>query len=248
MAETGLQLYTIKELCSEDFKGALELVAEMGYKGVEFAGFYDMPADELKQVLDSLGLAPCGSHTAIDILKDDFDGVVEYNKKIGNEYIVVPWLGEEYRKTKEDWIATAKMLNDFNKRLKAKGLRLGYHNHAFEFEKFDGVCGYDLLAQNTDLDIILEMDTYWVEYAGFNLNEYIKKYKDRLELLHIKDMAEDRTSTEAGNGTMDFTSVIDETKETTKWFIVEQEHFTRSHAEAIKMSCDYVQGVLNERI
>lgn len=248
MSKTGLQLYTIKEMCDEDFKSALKLVAEVGYKGVEFAGFYDMPAEELKSTLDDLGLEPCGSHTAINLLEEDFDGVVEYNKKIGNEYIVIPWLPEEYRKTKQDWLDTANILNGFNKRLKKEGLRLGYHNHAFEFEKFDGECGYDLLAQNTDGDIILEIDTYWVENAGHDLNEYIEKYKNRLELLHIKDMAEDGTSTEAGNGTMDFISVIDGAKDVTKWFIIEQEHFTRPHIESIKMSCDYLQGVLNERI
>lgn len=246
MAKVGLQLYTIKELCDEDFKGALELVAKIGYEGVEFAGFYDMDADQLTQILDSLGLLTCGSHTAINTLENDFDGIVKYNKKIGNEYIIIPWLDEKYRKTKENWLATAKLFNDFNKKLKAEGLRLGYHNHAFEFEKIDGVFGYDILAQNTDEDIILELDTYWVEYAGLDLNEYIKRYKNRLELLHIKDMAKDKTSTEAGNGTMDFVSVIEETKKTTKWFIVEQEHFTRPHAQAIEMSFAYIKGVLNE--
>ncbi|MBN1624169.1 MAG: sugar phosphate isomerase/epimerase [Clostridia bacterium] len=243
MAKIGLQLYSIKEIASKNFLGAIELAAGSGYKGVEFAGFFDTPAKEVMKCLESNNISPCGSHTSIDLITDEFDKTVEYNLAIGNEYIVIPWIPEEMRNSRDSWLSTAERLNALNEKLKKNNLKLGYHNHAFEFEEFNGEYGFDILAENTSDDIILEMDLYWVEYPGLSAVEYVKKYRNRLELLHIKDLAEDRTSTEIGNGKIDFAKIV-EAADATEWFIVEQEHFIIPQDKSIKISSEYLGGLI----
>src|SRR5690554_8125760 len=106
MERIGLQLWSVKDACSEDFIGTLKKLSEIGYDGVEFAGFYDTPAKELKKALDEYGLKACGSHTSVSLLKDDLENVIEYNKIIGNEYIICPSLPEEMRNSYDAWIKT----------------------------------------------------------------------------------------------------------------------------------------------
>ena len=243
MSKIGLQLYSIKEIAQKDFFGAIKLTADSGYDGIEFAGYFDTPASELKNVLSYNGIIACGCHTGINQLEIDFDAMVEYNLEIGNKNIVIPFLPEEMRNSRDAWLATAEKMNKLNEMLKKHGIRLGYHNHAFEFEKFDGIYGYDILAANTSSEILLEIDTFWVEYPGEDAVEYVKKYQDRLDLLHIKDMDGNKVSTEIGNGTLDFPAII-KAAEKTEWFIVEQEHFSIPQPEAIKISCDYLKGVV----
>lgn len=243
MAKIGLQLYSIKEISEKDFFGAIRLAVKYGYNGVEFAGFFNASSEDLKKLLYSEGIEPCGSHTSIDLLKNDFDRTVEYNLEIGNRYIVIPGIPEDMYGSGEAWLRTADTMNNLNARLKMNGLKLGYHNHAYEFEKFNGEYGYDILAQNTSDDILLEIDTFWIAYAGLDVNAYIKKYRNRLELLHLKDINDDKISTEIGNGNMDFAEII-ESADNTEWIIVEQEHFSIPQEVSIKTSCDYLKGLI----
>lgn len=243
MSKIGLQLYSIKEIASKDFLGAIGLAAKSGYNGVEFAGFFDTPASKVLECLKTNGIEPCGSHTSIDLITSDFERTVEYNVAIGNKYIVVPWIPEDMRNSRDAWLSTAEKFNKLNDRLKKFNLSLGYHNHAFEFEKFGDDYGFDIFAKNTSGDILLEIDLYWVEYPGLSALEYVRKYKDRLTLLHVKDLAKDRTSTEIGSGTIDFEAIIKESP-ATEWFIVEQEHFKIPQEESIRISSDYVRGLL----
>ena len=243
MAKIGLQLYSIKEIASRNFLGAIEQAAVSGYDGVEFAGFFETPAKKVLKCLEDNGIVPCGSHTSIDIITGDFNKTVEYNKAIGNDYIVIPWIPEEMRNSREAWLFTAEKFNELNEKLKKYAMKLGYHNHAFEFEKFNGQYGYDILAENISDDIILEMDLYWVEYPGLSAVEYVKKYKSRLELLHVKDLADDKTSVEIGSGSINFKKIVEQANKT-KWFIVEQEHFTIPQEESIKISAAYLGGLV----
>lgn len=243
MSKVGLQLYSIRELAEKDFFNAIKTTAECGYDGIEFAGFFDTPAAELKKFLDENGLLSCGSHTALPILEDEFYKTVEYNLEIGNKYIIIPWIPAEMCNSRDAWMKTSEKMNAMNDRLKSYGIRLGYHNHAFEFEKFDGVCGYDIFAENTKADILLEIDTFWVAYPGEDPVKYVRTYKDRLDLLHIKDMDADKKSTEIGRGTLDFPAII-KAADKTQWFIVEQEEFEVPMEESIKISCDYLKGIL----
>jgi sugar phosphate isomerase/epimerase len=234
----GLQLWSIKEELEKDFKGTLKKVAEIGYDGVEFAGYGGLSSLELKELLLELGLKVCGSHVSLTELTENIDEVIEYSLAIGNKYIICPYA--EFN-SKQDVLELAEKLNVIGEKCRAKGLICGYHNHAHEFSEFDGEYILDLIYKETDARLVkAELDTYWVEYAGVNVVEYIKKHSGRFELIHIKDMqiiGDTKQSTEVGNGLMNFPKVISEAeKQGATWLIVEQEYFTKPTLESVEIS------------
>lgn len=249
MGKIGLQLYSIKEFTQNDFLGTLKEIGKIGYDGVEFAGFFDTPAKDLKAVMEDSGLKPCGSHTGIDILQSDLDGVIEYNKAIGNSYIICPGLPEHMRDSADAYKRTAKLFNEIGQKCRANGLKFGYHNHAFEFEKIDGQYGLDILLSNTDPRLVqMELDTYWVEYADLKAVDFMKKYPEHIRsLIHIKDMksSEDRGNTEIGKGIIDFKEITQVARELgVEWYIVEQEAFDIPQLKSIEESLEYLRGIV----
>lgn len=244
----ALQLYTLREETQKDFIGTLEKVAEIGYEGVEFAGYGGLKASELRKTLDKLGLKAAGSHVGIELLKNNLEEVIDYNLEIGNKYIVCPW--NEY-KSREDYIETAKLFNKIGEKCREKGLEFCYHNHNHEFEIYDGEYGLDILYKNTDKDLVkAEIDAYWVTYAGVDPVEYLKKFSNRLPLIHLKDMdKEDRSFTEIGNGIINFKEVIKIAKENgVKWLIVEQDVCKRPPIESVKISFENLKKILEEEM
>lgn len=249
MGSIGLQLYSIKELTQEDFLGTLKNVADIGYDGVEFAGFFDTPAEELKKTMDDFGLTACGSHTGIELLQGSLDRVIEYNLKIGNPYIICPGLPEHMRDSADAYKRLAQLFNEIGRQCQDNGLQFGYHNHAFEFEKFDGEYGLDILLSNTDPDLVkMELDVYWVEYAGLRAIDFMQKYpKHCSSLIHIKDMksADDKMNTEIGKGIIDFEEITKLGKELgIEWYIVEQEAFDIPQLKSIEESLGYLRGIV----
>jgi sugar phosphate isomerase/epimerase len=235
----SVQLYTLRDEMSKDFVGVLEKVAEMGYQGVEFAGYGNLTAPQMKDLLKKLGLKATGAHVGMDLLKDSLDAQIEYNAEIGNPYIICPWAKFE---NKAQYLEAAALFNKVGEKCKAKGITLCYHNHAHEFELVDGIYGLDFLFQQTDPEFLqAEIDTYWVQYAGIDPVEYIKKYKNRLPILHQKDMeaGEGKAFAEIGNGIMDIKSIYNAGLELgTKTFVVEQDVCKRPALESVKISLD----------
>lgn len=249
MRRIGLQLYSIKELTEKDFFGTLSKVAKIGYDGVEFAGFFDTPASELKKVLDDSGIVPCGSHTGIDVLKEDLNKVLDYNLEIKNPYIICPGLPEHMRDSYDAYMRTADEFNEIGQRCKDQGIQFGYHNHDIEFEEFKGQRGLDILLSNTDTDLVhMELDTFWVEYTGLKSVDFMKKYpKQHSSFIHIKDMKDwdNKINTEIGSGVMDFIEITNLAKKLgTKWYIVEQEEFDIPQLESIEKSLNYLRNIL----
>ncbi len=238
MIPIALQLYTLREVAEKDFRVILKKVSQIGYTGVEFAGYGGMEAKDLKNSLEELNLKPAGSHVSIELLMNDLKNVIDYNLEIGNQFIVYP--GQKYT-TKDDFLSFAKVLNEIGKKCHDEGLKLCYHNHAHEFKKFDGVYGLDLLFENTDPELVdFEIDTYWVTYAGADPISYVTKFGKRASLLHLKDMERvGKDFAEVGTGIMDIRGIISAAKLAgTKWLIVEQDKCKRDPFESIKISFD----------
>lgn len=248
MAKAGIQLYSIKELMGKDFYKSLADTAKCGFDGVEFAGFYNEKAENVRAALDRNGLACCGSHTAINLLNEDaINDTLRYNSVIGNGVIICPSLPVEMRDSEAAWLKTADTFNKIGKRLNENGFVFGYHNHSFEFEKFSGKYGYDILAENTDPRYVkLQVDTMWVEYAGISAVELIKKYADRLVNIHAKQLKEkgSKEGTELNKGIIDLKEIIKVAQGIgVEWFILEQESFDIPMLESIKESCAYMKSV-----
>jgi sugar phosphate isomerase/epimerase len=180
----GLQLYSIREQCQKDLPGMLVTVSKIGYKGVEFAGYYGRTAKDLRKMLDDNGLVCCGTHTPYESVQPDkLKETVEFNHTIGNRFLIVPWMEG---KTKQEWLAKAKEFNEIADKVKQYGMSVGYHAHAHDFTEFDGVTAWDLFFGNTKPEVIMQLDTSNCREGGADPVVVLKKYPGRARSIHIK--------------------------------------------------------------
>jgi len=223
----ALQLYTLRNETARDFVGTLREVAKIGYAGVEFAGTGGLRPAELKSLLTDLNLRVAGNHTGLDALEGNLNAALDDTQAIGCEFVVCPYLPEERRQNADGYRALAEVLNRAGAACKRRGLQLCYHNHAFEFQRFDGQYALDILYSATDPDLVKgELDTYWIQLGGVDPAGYIRQYAGRCPLIHLKDMAADaqRSFAEVGAGTMDWPAIFAAAEEGgARWYIVEQD-------------------------
>ena len=243
----GLQLYTLRDDLAADMEGTLRKVASLGYKGVEFAGYYGKEAGELRQLLDELGLAAIGSHVSLELLQSDLKGQIDYVKSIGGSYIICPYLQENAR-NEQAWRSNFKSFQQIGEEVRKQGLVFGYHNHAFEFEvEVDGRFAFDAIYEESTPEAVqVELDVCWVQYAGQDPLAYIRKYAGRLPLLHLKDFSKDAegnlVTLELGLGDVALNDVIREAAEAgVKWLIVEQDYCQKPPLESIANSYDWLK-------
>lgn len=248
MGMIGLQLYSVRSAAEKDFLGTVRNVAAMGYDGVQFAGFFDSPANEVKQVLDETGIQVAGSHTGLDLLTGDkLKESILYNQEIENDLLICPYLPVEKRNSVDAYKRTAEQLNEIGHVCQENGMRFAYHNHNFEFEKFADTTGFDLLFSQTDADLVkMELDCFWANYAGHQAERIIEKQGDRVISLHMKDMTEvngKKRSIEIGEGVLDIAGLLQKA-DSVDWFVVEQEDFDRDPMESAKINQDNLRGIL----
>ena len=188
----GVQLYSVRDRLEKDFVGTLEGVAKIGFKEVEFAGYYNHSPEEVRSLLDRLGLRSPSSHVMLDAISKDLPGTVKSAKTIGHEYVTVPALIQPLmgKVAPDFWTTTAAEFNRVGKALKAEGLGFAYHNHSFEFEKLpDGRTGYDVLLAETDPAVVqFELDLLWATVAGQDPVAMFQKHPGRYVMWHVKDV------------------------------------------------------------
>jgi sugar phosphate isomerase/epimerase len=218
----GLELYSVREQCAKDLPGVLAAVAKIGYKGVEFAGYHNRSAKELRKILDDNGLVACGTHTGYEtVLKDKLKETVEFNRTIGNNFLIVPWMEG---KSRQDWLDKAKLFNEIADQIKADGMWVGYHAHAHDFQKFDGDSAWDLFFGNTKPSVIMQLDTSNCCDGGADPVAVLKKYPGRARSIHIKPSGGGPEAV-IGEDKIDWKSVFAfcEGQGKTDWFVVEHE-------------------------
>ncbi|MFB5660263.1 sugar phosphate isomerase/epimerase family protein [Alteribacillus sp. HJP-4] len=241
----AVQLFSLREETEKDFAGTLRKVADFGYDGVEFAGYGGMEAPELKELLDELGLRAAASHVPLDQLEDNLDAVIDYQKTIGSNYIVCPFLTEDRRSEKE-YIALTAFLDKAGKQCREAGLTLCYHNHDFELEQLsDGRSALETIFEDTAPENVkTELDIYWLTKAGEDPVEWIKRYNRRAPLVHLKDMTTDdeKFFAELGTGGVNLEGVLGMSEEADiEWWVVEQDQSRRTPLESIEMSINYLK-------
>ena len=183
----GIQLYGVRKAMEADFEGTLKAVADMGYEYVEFAGYYGRTADEIKGLLDKYGLKCISVHQGLDFYDKNPDAAAEFLKSFGAKYSVIPWYGVEKLAGSDEWKKSVARFKSVGEVLKAHGMKLGYHNHDFEFEKFEGKYLHDYIFEELGDLIDPELDTCWVHYAGLNPADKIREFAGRVEIVHLKD-------------------------------------------------------------
>jgi len=207
----GIQLYSVRTEMERDFPGTLARLAEIGYKEVEFAGYFGRSAADVRAILDRNGLSAPSTHIGFSGTGPDWEKALDFAASVGHAFATVPWIDEKDRKTLADWHRHAADFNKAAERARAHGLRFAYHNHNFEFKPVEGAVPYDLLLRETDPALVsFEMDVYWVTEAGADPKAYLRQHSGRFVMLHLKDSAgpPKHEQVDVGKGTIDFASIL----------------------------------------
>jgi sugar phosphate isomerase/epimerase len=185
----GVQLYSVRDAMARDFDGTIAKVAAIGYKEVEFAGYFGRTAKEVRAVLDRNALLSPATHVPFDVLGEKWPEQIESAHAIGQDYIVCPWIPEEIRKTPDGWKRAVDTFNRAGEMSGKAGVQFAYHNHWFEFIPVDGKLPYDYLLENCDAKFVkMEMDLCWITVGGGDPLKYFAKYPGRFPLVHVKDV------------------------------------------------------------
>lgn len=227
--KVGLQIYSIRDIYYKNPKEALKLIKDSGYDAVDFFGNIVMSAEELKNLLDEVGLECCGWHVPWDYFrKDILEAFVSYNKIIGNKYLIIPGLPGEYMKNNEKWLEACSRLNEISAQLKPHGMYTGMHSHSGEFKPFtdsDKLPWYTL-AENTVKDVVLQLDMGNTLETGIDPYEALIKYEGRNNTIHIKPYSKTKGfSAYIGEDDINWADVVKfcNEKGNTEYFIIEFE-------------------------
>lgn len=221
----GIQLWSIQEECQKDFLNALTQVKTFGYEGVEFAGYYGHSAEEVKEILQKNQLEVAGSHVPYEKLRDQLEETLAFEETIGNKRIVIPYANF---KTFEEWQEFIQQLKVIERAVAERGQRLYYHNHAHEFTSIANKDLLDYISKQVP-GILLEVDLYWLAFAGKEVSSWVNEHKEVIGLFHIKDQQEEPVeSTDLGLGILPLQDYVKEgIKMKLPWLIVEQEAFQK---------------------
>ena len=252
----GLQLYTVRDQMKADFDGTIAKVASIGYKEVEFAGYFGRTPEQVRAVIDHNGLTSPSCHVEYAVLTDQWPSIVESSKTIGQSYIVCPWIPEEIRKQPDSWKRAIDTFNHAGEISKKSGIQFAYHNHWFEFLPVNGKLPYDMLLEQCDPDLVkMELDLCWITVAGADPLTYFKRYPGRFPLVHVKDMkklpkvssagGQDfgdslKDMTAVGSGIIDWKRILGQSEKAgIKHYIVEHDK-PQAPFESIKISYNYL--------
>ena len=227
-------------------------LAEFGYREIETYGYkegkiFGMAFTEFAKLCKDLGLKIVSGHYGMDIVRNGWESAVADAKAIGQEYMVVPWLDETDRSL-QAIKGVCEEMNKAGEVCNKYGIRMGYHNHDFEFTETDGKILYDVMLTELDPKYVgQEMDLYWVIYAGHDPLKYFEKYPGRFEQWHVKDMdkKDRKRNTDVGTGTIDFKAIFARAKQSgMKHFYIEQEYFKGSPIDSVKAGIENLKKIV----
>lgn len=248
MRKIGLQLYTVREtIKKEGIIPVLKQVAAIGYHGIEGGGFMgNTPAKEMRKILDDLGLIYVSGHIGMDQVKGGFESVLDDSAVLGAKYLGVAYLPEEFRKDAAGWKRSGAAMEKAALEAQKRDLTFFYHNHAFEFETFDGKSGFDIFFDSTDPALLKsELDVYWVKKGGQDPVAYMKKLGDRAPLIHAKDMTGDGKEffEIVGDGILDFDTIFKTGDEIgVDWYLVEQDQCPQGEMASARKSFENIKA------
>lgn len=238
----AVQMYTLRDMAARDMIGTLRQVKQIGYEGVELAGYGDASPDQLAEAISELGLKVVGAHVGFGALQEDLGGVVAEQARMGNTHLVCPSIPGP-RRNAEGYREFAGELESIASEASGAGVTLCYHNHDFELrDVFDGVMGLDILYQSSDPRLVqAEIDTFWIQKGGSDPAAYIRQHAGRAPLIHVKDMTNDERATfaEVGTGTLDWPSIFEAAEAGgARAYIVEQDICPGDPLDSIRISLE----------
>lgn len=252
----GLQLYSVRDEMEKDMDKTLKAVSDMGYDCVEFAGFFGRSAGEVAGMLKKYGLEAASAHIGLEELAENRDGILDFCRVLGMRYAAVPYMAPELHKGSEGYDERVEQYKKAAENAEKYGIRLLYHNHDFEFRKYEGKYLNDWLIESVGADRIFpEPDVCWIKYGGASPAEYILKYSGRVPVVHLKDFEGNvdpgKTKEEngfkmrpVGGGIQDWDVIFDAAKRAgTEYFIVEQDdHYGADALEDAALSRKFLSS------
>ncbi len=233
----GIQMYSLRDITKDDLEGALGKVAAMGYKFIEFAGFFDHTADEINAYLKKNDLTLVATHSSFADLLTKYDETIAYHKAIGNTRYIVPGYDLSTKEKLDTFIEQVKVLAP---KMRAEGIELGFHNHSGEFRpNKDGLIVEEELYKRTD--IFFELDTYWSYVAGRDSVKTMEWLGDRLKMVHLKDGDPNGKGCSLGSGTCPVAEIRAKSIEMGCIMVVESEGLDPTGVEEVKRCIDYLR-------
>jgi sugar phosphate isomerase/epimerase len=247
LAPLGLQLYTVRELMAEDVAATLELVARIGYREVEFAGYFDKLPQDMQRLVAAAGLRAPSTHIGYGDLLADVNQVIDHAATVGHQYVVVPAVPDGERGTLDDYLRHADNFNRWSEASASAGLRFAYHNHSFEFEEIDGKVPYHVLLSETDpARVQMELDLAWARRGNADPLGYFDAWPGRFPLIHIKDLDERQEEADIGDGDVPFERVLEHAKLAgLQHGFVERDHPADAR-QSIQRNYDAIQSLWNK--
>ena len=241
----GLQLYSMRELTKQDLPGVLEQAARIGYEGVEFAGLFGNSPAAIRKVLHRLGLTAVGAHIGLEDLEQRLDETVGDLRDLGCDTAIVAWLPPELYADEATATSTVQRLVAAGQAVRSADLKFAYHNHDFEFGRIDQTTLWELLLEASPDALPLEVDVYWVRYAGLEPATLLRELGSRVVLIHAKDTAPDGASDCAvGQGIEPWPEILAASRDAgVEWLVVEQEESSDIAAD-VASSLRYLRGLL----
>jgi len=240
----GLELYTVRSEMAKDVGATLAKVAHVGYREVEFAGYFNWEPARLRAELDANRLTSPSVHVAIEILERDFSASAAAARVIGHEALIVPSLNTRALTSLDSWKAVAKRFNALGAKAHDAGLRFAFHNHAVEPALLNGFRPYDVLLGETDPRLVhFQMDLYWMIKAGGDPLAYFKSSPGRFISVHVKDAtaAPELAMRDVGAGAVDWKKIFAQHNVAgIKHFIVEHDDPTPDPFTSITASYHYL--------
>jgi sugar phosphate isomerase/epimerase len=189
----GLELYTVRAMMKTDVPGTLSKVASIGYKEVEFAGYFDKSPKDLRAMLDKDGLKAPACHVSYDVVQNHWQEAIDAGHILGHKYIVCPWIDDAQRQSPDGYKKAAELFDKAGEISRKQGIQFAYHNHYWEFlpsSQLGGKLAYDFLLESTNAENVkMELDLCWISVAGKDPLAYFKKYPGRFVLAHVKDLS-----------------------------------------------------------
>jgi sugar phosphate isomerase/epimerase len=205
----GVQLYTVRTEMAKGVEATLERVAGIGYREVEFAGYFGRAPEQIRAALAATGLSAPATHVEFERLETGWSETLDEASRAGHDMVIVAWIPEDRRRTLDEVRACAALFNQAGQAAKDAGLRYAYHNHDFEFPRIDDQVPYDVLLAETDPAVVaFELDLFWVTNGGGDPLAYFASHPGRFPLVHVKDRDAQARMVDVGAGRIDFAAIF----------------------------------------
>ena len=244
------QVYTVREFCKTpaDITATLARLRKTGFQAVELAGMGPIDMRELSRVLSGEGLTCCSTHVGLDRLLKEPEIIAEEHKTLDCHFTAIPIAPVELRNSISGYKELAAQITQVANQLHTQGLRVSYHNHSFEFQRFGKKTGLEIFYDHADMQLVgAEIDTYWVQHGGGDPAGWIEKLGHRQPTLHLKDMViheDQQIMAEVGEGNLNWPRILSAAaKAGVQWYIIEQDICQRDPFECLKVSFENLRAM-----